>query len=137
MSDSEPYLICHLVRGEPAFDIAIKQCEGEAPCQPNCGCYPECKTETVWIIPTSGHRAYPFWVEPLMASMRPREDAPTTIDIYWVCDKPSLGYGTTSISNFDSWPDHYTTSSAPKPPGLLSSLASALGLTPPKVIRRR
>src|SRR6266699_1935829 len=41
---SEPYLILHKVRGEPAFDIAVKmEVEGEA----------------WWIIPTSGHRAYP------------------------------------------------------------------------------
>jgi hypothetical protein len=39
---SELYLIAHKVRGEPAFDIAIKMGDW-------------------WIIPTSGHRAYPYW----------------------------------------------------------------------------
>ena len=39
---SELYLIAHKVRGEPAFDIAVKMGDW-------------------WIIPTSGHRAYPFW----------------------------------------------------------------------------
>lgn len=39
---STPYLILHKVRGEPAFDIAEKL------------------DEETWIIPTSGHRAYPF-----------------------------------------------------------------------------
>lgn len=43
---SEPYLVAHLVRGEPAFDIAIKLAIGD---------------EEGWIIPTSGHRAYPYW----------------------------------------------------------------------------
>jgi hypothetical protein len=40
------HLIAHKVRGEPAFDIAIKMEMAD-------GCW--------WIIPTSGHRAYPFW----------------------------------------------------------------------------
>ena len=40
------YLILHKVRGEPAFDIAQKMMIGE---------------EEGWIIPTSGHRAYPIW----------------------------------------------------------------------------
>ena len=39
------YLILHKVRGEPAFDIAEKITIGK---------------EEGWIIPTSGHRAYPF-----------------------------------------------------------------------------
>jgi hypothetical protein len=40
------YLIAHKVRGELAFDVAIKLQIGE---------------EEGWIIPTSGHRAYPYW----------------------------------------------------------------------------
>lgn len=44
----QPYLIAHKVRGEAAFDVAIKmQVEGY--------------DEPWWIIPTSGHRAYPYW----------------------------------------------------------------------------
>ena len=43
---SQLYLIAHKVRGEPAFDVAQKMLVGE---------------ETYWIIPTSGHRAYPYW----------------------------------------------------------------------------
>jgi hypothetical protein len=42
---SEPYLILHKVRGEPAFDIAEPLIIGD---------------EEGWIIPTSGHRAYPI-----------------------------------------------------------------------------
>jgi hypothetical protein len=38
------YLILHKVRGEPAFDIAQKIMIGK---------------EEGWVIPTSGHRAYP------------------------------------------------------------------------------
>jgi hypothetical protein len=45
----ELYLILHKVRGEPAFDIAQRLMIGE---------------EEGWIIPTSGHRAYPcHWYE--------------------------------------------------------------------------
>lgn len=47
---TEPYLIAHLVRGEPAFDIAIQMPMGE---------------EIWWIIPTSGHRARPVWTQKL------------------------------------------------------------------------
>jgi len=41
------YLILHKVRGEPAFDVAEKLQIGD---------------EEGWIIPTSGHRAYPYVV---------------------------------------------------------------------------
>ncbi len=43
------YLIAHKVRGAPAFDVAEKVQIGE---------------EEGFIIPTSGHRAYPFWYLP-------------------------------------------------------------------------
>lgn len=43
---SELHLIAHKVRGEAAFDVAI-----------NIGD----ETGDLWIIPTSGHRAYPYW----------------------------------------------------------------------------
>jgi len=39
------YLIAHKVRGQPAFDIAIQMMMEDGPW---------------WIIPTSGHRAYPY-----------------------------------------------------------------------------
>lgn len=57
------FLIAHKVRGGPAFDIAVRM-----DC-PLCaahghdldGVCHECKgTRFWWIIPTSGHRAYPF-----------------------------------------------------------------------------
>lgn len=49
---NEPlFLIAHKVRGEAAFDVAIEM-ERES-------------GERWWIIPTSGHRAYPFWSIPL------------------------------------------------------------------------
>lgn len=46
---TELYLIAHKVRGEVAFDIAEKM---EVP---------DDYDNPWWIIPTSGHRAYPYW----------------------------------------------------------------------------
>lgn len=44
------YIIAHKVRGQPALDIAERIRIGD---------------EEGWIIPTSGHRAYPYWWEPV------------------------------------------------------------------------
>lgn len=49
----ELYLICHKVRGQPAFDVAIILDTLDE------------DGEVVWLIPTSGHRAYPYWQTPL------------------------------------------------------------------------
>ena len=46
------FLIAHKVRGEAAFDTAIQMLV-------------EGYSEPWWIIPTSGHRAYPYWFVPL------------------------------------------------------------------------
>lgn len=105
---SELYLIAHKVRGEPAFDIATRmecpECHGtgrggfdeEAWCD-------ECDSLGYWwIVPTSGHRAYPYWDGELnkIANFA----AP--------CEMP------------DSLPDHYTTRAAPATarPAFLSAL---------------
>lgn len=63
------YLIAHKVRGAPAFDIAehmtCPHCDG-------CGrgdfgesawCHACDGAGHWWIIPTSGHRAFPYWHE--------------------------------------------------------------------------
>lgn len=50
---TELFLIAHKVRGEPAFDVAERLQIGD---------------ELGWIIPTSGHRAYPYWCHPLSQS---------------------------------------------------------------------
>lgn len=47
---SNLYLIAHKVRGETALDIAEPM---------------EMADGTWWIIPTSGHRAYPYWTQRL------------------------------------------------------------------------
>lgn len=83
------FLIAHKVRGEPAFDVATQiMC---AECQGNSDC-PECDgTGFWWIIPTSGHRAYPYWH--------------STINEDWIGRAPDMP---------DDLPDHYTTRAAPK-----------------------
>ena len=66
---SDLYLILHKVRGEPAFDIAQKIQIGD---------------EEGWIIPTSGHRAYPVMVEKF------------------------VGWNNYDREMFSSLPDHYS-----------------------------
>lgn len=56
------YLIAHKVRGQPAFDIAEKMD------------MPAALGGPWWIIPTSGHRAYPYWhceIEPTNVPQMP------------------------------------------------------------------
>lgn len=57
---TELYLIAHKVRGEPAFDIATHltcpKCEGT-----NDHCDQCDGAGHWWIVPTSGHRAFPYW----------------------------------------------------------------------------
>jgi hypothetical protein len=85
----EPFLIAHKVRGEEAFDVAIQM---ECPeCHGN-GCCNECEDKGYWwIIPTSGHRAYPYFSAELP------ED--------FVCSVPEMPQGLQ---------DHYKVGPAPK-----------------------
>ena len=96
---SEPYLILHKVRGEPAFDVAIKIQADD----------PDGVDEEVWIIPTSGHRAYPYTATPLatLATFC----LPLPID----------------------WPDHYSCNEPSKKPepSLGGRLLERLGLVKP------
>lgn len=107
MSDSPLFLIAHLVRGEPAFDIATRL-----------GILDE-DGDLAWIIPTSGHRAYPSWAEPLDHFVTLKDDM-----IHWISDKPAFGYGTSSV-DFSACPDHYPHSASPTTtprPSLIESL---------------
>jgi|SRR5580693_94620 hypothetical protein len=88
---SEPFLILHKVRGAPAFDIAEQMIV-------------EGYDEPWWIIPTSGHRAYPWWWVEI-------NDVP---DIQCLLDSTPSGLP-------DNWPDHYQASEA------RSRLATAAG----------
>ena len=105
---SEPFLIAHLVRGEPAFDIAIKMDV-------------ETEDEPWFIIPTSGHRAYPYWHEELWEVINGNR-----------MDLARSGHIAPPPPN---WPDHYAVSAAPKGQGLVKDLLSVLGLR--KTVERR
>ena len=98
------YLIAHKVRGEPAFDIAHQLQIGE---------------EVGWIVPTSGHRAYPYYEWPLNELWADRKYIPILPD----CPP--------------DWPDHYETH-ADKGQGKIKDLFSALGFArPTPTINRR
>ncbi len=99
---TEPYLIAHKVRGEPAFDIAVRmqcpECNGDDAMQMSCG---ECDYLGYWwIVSTSGHRAYPF-------------NSWSLDELFWAptCDDPKtpITDASEAIMNKDwsDWPDHY------------------------------
>lgn len=118
-----PYLILHKVRGEPAFDIAIKLCGGDRPCQPNCGQWDgeACAAEDDWIIPTSGHKAHPIWFS---------EIAYDGIHLISIID-------TIMPKMPPDWPDHYACNNKPAKAekSFTSTILDKLGLTP-KINRR-
>jgi hypothetical protein len=95
---TELFLIAHKVRGEPAFDVATQLQIGE---------------ELGWVIPTSGHRAYPYWWYSLNRVIN---------TITWVDQPPT--------SMPEGLRDHYAAHAAPAPAGgKITSLSLAdLGL---------
>jgi hypothetical protein len=99
------YLIAHKVRGQPAFDVAERmECphcrtyeyvEHMAVAESNMGCHACDGQGFWWIIPTSGHRAYPYWsISFSDMSMSP--------------DQPITDYVPVMPSD---WPDHYASPS--------------------------
>jgi len=87
---SEPYLILHKVRGEPAFDIAERmEVEGYE--------------EPWWIIPTSGHRAYPYWHNLLDEF---------GVDLSYPGEPEFLTLGAMITKMPPDWPDHYEASAS-------------------------
>ena len=121
------FLIAHKVRNEPAFDIACRivcaECNGHGDLNiadaTFIGCN-ECDNLGYWwIIPTSGHRAYPFFNES-----------------FNMIEGIGMGFTDAIASAMPhSLPDHYPTRSTPT-----ISLAEALGLNKPKpqapIVRR-
>src|SRR5258707_15714069 len=111
---SDLFLVAHKVCGEPAFDIATRM---ECPECHGLGCL-ECDDLGYWwIVPTSGHRAYPYDSIDLLnvSSIWINELAPMPADL----------------------PDHYAHSTAPRH-DRLAALLAALPPTPPvKQFKRR
>lgn len=101
---TEPYLILHKVRNEPAFDIAILLSLSDE------------DGEEMWVIPTSGHRAYPYakcnlYSINLEQFLSLRHDMPP-----------------------EGWPDHYSSNDRPTPKSSLLDLIRSTIL--PKITRR-
>lgn len=129
---ADPFLIAHLVRGTPAFDIAHRlpcpecqsyesvtgeYCESRKP-QSECD---ECERLGYWwIVGTSGHRAYPYQSWGLDELLWSPTLADPKIPITDASESIMASLATTS------WPDHYPTCSIPKSSG--SSLLAALSL---------
>lgn len=128
---SEPFLILHKVRGEPAFDIAEKM-----DC-PKCVAWynsdsrydfscDECNDERCfWIIPTSGHRAHPAWhksLEDIGVALLPDGNWCWGFDDFGTCKGliPFLP---------DGLPDHYPSRATPTIN--LQSVIAALASTEP------
>lgn len=109
------YLILHKVRGEPAFDIAIPTTIAD---------------EAAWIIPTSGHRAYPvdYWALDELCIM--------TMDKY---SERYHSINEVAASIPSDWPDHYAceTSVHYNLSQTASSLLAKLGLGSKPIKRRR
>ena len=142
MTSPEPYLIAHLVRGQPTFDIATRFCEGDAPCQPACGLYPRCKEEEWWIIPTSGHRAYPYW----SWNLEHTELSGGTETLLEIAAKVTIPeglrdhYSITDRTHFQASDEDAALSRETAKPGqgLITNLAERLGFIPkPLTIPRR
>lgn len=112
------FLIAHKVRGEPAFDVACHMtcaiCNGKQIDDVEGESCVECDGYGFWwIIPTSGHRAYPWW-----------HCAFTNV----MCDGPRMP------SMPPALPDHYTSRATTVVP---SGLAALLAKRKPLNVERR
>jgi hypothetical protein len=107
------HLILHKVRGEPAFDVAEKlEHPGDL--------------DDIWIIPTSGHRAYPFmtWnlddlIDASDIDMNGNHPHPASMDHHLPAD----------------WPDHYPMDVGEAPKATFNALAFVSSMLPK--LRRR
>src|SRR6267142_5413347 len=85
---TELFLIAHSVRGEAAFDVAVQMECPHCNANENVHCFDCDSLGYWWIIPTSGHRAFPYWCDPLQWYLDE------------LCDVPPMPSG---------WPGHYKT----------------------------
>ena len=99
------YLILHKVRGEPALDVAT--------------CIGTDSDGDIWIIPTSGHRAYPV-------SSMDVQDLNKLPE--WEGGKEMRLSRATTAPEWDTLRDHYSITRAP----VVSNLLEKLGLKRPK-----
>jgi hypothetical protein len=122
----ELWLIAHKVRGEPAFDIATQIDCPECQYVPdgNYTCHECDELGYWWIIPTSGHRAYPYFhiaLDELLydTGKSQHEYSPEALlDAVPPAPPPDL-------------PDHYQTRAEP------SRIEQLKAMLPPKPVYRR
>ncbi len=111
------FLIAHKVRGAAAFDIALRCDSMGTPDDPG----------PWWVIPTSGHRAFPYWTRAIYMDDRElwiNEDMVATV-VFKLPDMP------------EDWPDHYSCNDRPTATAV-SDILDILGLKPKvPMIRRR
>lgn len=125
----EPFLVAHKVRGAPAFDVAIKMTCPICHDANSCGDYQgmacvECEGEGFWwIIPTSGHRAYPYFDIPIGALMHDCSEAILVRTMDEIGTMPS------------SLPDHYPRN--PSPSRSRIDITGLLAAPAPVKIQRR
>lgn len=110
----ELFLILHKVRGAPAFDIAIRCDDMGTPEDPG----------PWWIIPTSGHRAYPY----IYWEFRGQIDIGPSTNPYDIV---------TGKDEWPLWPDHYPDRPSPTAPRIAGGLLRILSLGRKTEIRRR
>lgn len=118
---SDLYLVAHKVRGEPAFDIASRM---ECPLCRSEGCA-ECDSLGFWwIIPTSGHRAYPYWWLDMNQVLYTSNRSPSPI---WLMPF--------DFEAPEGLPDHYPLRHTPSAPRV--DILALLPQEPKATIRRR
>lgn len=110
---SVPYLILHKVRGQPAFDIAEPFTTEDG--------------EEMWIVSTSGHRAYPYWTQELDS---------LGLDLSYPGEPDFKPIGALIPPLPDPWPDHYPCNDRSTIATAALSLLQSIGLGP-KAIKRR
>ncbi len=118
------FLIAHSVRGEAAFDVATKMecphCTGRDLNDAH-ACFDCDSLGYWWIVPTSGHRAFPYWTLPLNELHKRFGDTHDSLG-----EPPEVPSG---------WPDHYKTN-ATVPEVDIMSLFKAQREAKPHIQRR-
>lgn len=127
---SELYLIAHKVRNEATFDVATKMmcphCPGYLENQ-GFGCF-DCEDKGFWwIIPTSGHRAWPYW------SININDMSEGGVVTYSIGTDKSVVYLNPPAMP-TGWPDHFKSLPAPKVD--ITSLFKSTQPQQPRIARR-
>jgi hypothetical protein len=127
------FLIAHKVRNEPAFDIACQmecpECNGHGDRNIADATFIACtECDSLgfwWIVPTSGHRAYPWYCIELR-------------NLHIGFSKVSVTTVQVQDLDINSYPDHYHLTASPATiRSRLEDLLAHLPATPSKPFKRR